>query len=278
VAAALALLSSLLWGTSDFLGGTASRRAAALAVVGGSQLIGLVGIAVVAVVAGEWDSPRDYVPWAVAGGIVGMVALVAFYAALAEGTMGVVAPIAALGLVVPVGYGLLQGERPSVLAFVGIGVAIAGIVLASGPELSGGAAVRPLLLAVLAAVGFGVVLVVIYRGSETSALMTLVGMRVTSVTLIAAAALATRSLGGLHPSHLPVLAAMGFADVGANWASAVASTEGLESIVAVLSSLYPAVTVLLARGFQGERMQPIQNGGVGVALVGVILIGVGGGA
>jgi drug/metabolite transporter (DMT)-like permease len=278
VAAALALLSSLLWGTSDFLGGTAARRAAALAVVGGSQLLGLIGISLVAAGAGEWGSELDYLPWAVAGGLVGMASLGAFYAALASGTMGVVAPIAALGVVIPVGVGLASGERPSLVSLAGIAVAVLGVVLASGPELSGGGAMRPLVLAALAAVGFGVVLVLVARGADTSPLMTLVGMRATSVTVLVTVALAMRSVGGLTPANLPLLAALGAADVGANWAYGEASTQGLESVVAVLGSLYPAVTVLLARGFHGERMAPVQNAGVAVALAGVVLIATGGGA
>ena len=278
MAAALALLSSVLWGAADFFGGTASRRASAIAVVGGSQVLGLIGISLVAAAAGAWDAPLDYLPWAVAGGLIGMGALVAFYAALASGTMGVVAPVAALGVVIPIGVGLARGERPTLLALAGIAVAVAGVVLASGPELSGGAAARPLLLAALAAVGFGVVLVLVAQGSRTSALMTLVGMRASSVTVLLLVALAVRSKGGLQGPDLLLLAAIGAGDVGANWAFGVASTKGLDSVVAVLGSLYPAVTVLLARGFHGERLRPVQNGGVVLALAGVVLIAASGGA
>jgi drug/metabolite transporter (DMT)-like permease len=133
MAAVLALFASLLWGSSDFLGGTASRRTAVLAVVGGSQVLALIGLCLVATATGSWGDPTGYVPWAIAGGVVGTGALVAFYAALAAGTMGVVAPIAALSAVIPVAVGLARGERPSVLTLTGIAVAVAGVVLASGP-------------------------------------------------------------------------------------------------------------------------------------------------
>jgi drug/metabolite transporter (DMT)-like permease len=275
MAAVLALFASLLWGSSDFLGGTASRRTAVLAVVGGSQVLALIGLCLVATATGSWGDPTGYVPWAIAGGVVGTSALVAFYAALAAGTMGVVAPIAALSAVIPVAVGLARGERPSVLALTGIAVAVAGVVLASGPELTGRAGARPLALAVLAAIGFGGVLVLVFEGASTSPLMTLVGMRATSVTVLLLTALAVRSTGGLRRRDVPLLAGIGLGDAGANWAIGVASNSGLDSVVAVLGSLYPVITVLLARALHGERLRPVQNGGVALALAGVVLIAAG---
>jgi drug/metabolite transporter (DMT)-like permease len=129
MAAVLALLSSVLWGSADFLGGTVSRRHQAALVVGTSQAAGLVAIAVVAVAAGALGDDPGYLPWAILSGVAGVVGLVSFYAALAAGTMGVVSPIAALGVVVPVLAGLLKGERPAVIQLVGIVVAVAGVVL-----------------------------------------------------------------------------------------------------------------------------------------------------
>ncbi|MGH8895371.1 MAG: EamA family transporter, partial [Actinomycetes bacterium] len=146
MAIALALLSSLLWGSADFLGGTISRRRAVALVVGTSQAAGLVAITLVALPAGALDDPAGYVPWAVASGVCGLVGLICFYAALAAGTMGVVSPIAALGVVVPVLAGLARGERPETVQVVGIVIAVVGVVLARGPELSGRAGARPLLL------------------------------------------------------------------------------------------------------------------------------------
>lgn len=280
MAAALALLSSLLWGGADFLGGTVSRRRPAALVVGASQLVGLIAIGVVAVAAGALGDDRGYLPWAVVSGLAGLVGLVCFYAALASGTMGVVSPIAALGVVVPVLVGLARGERPATLQMVGIAMAVLGVVLASGPELSGRAGARPLVLALVAALGFGLALLFIAEGSRSSTLMTLVTMRLTSVTVMAVVlAVAVRRVDRsgmrLDRRDVALVALVGVGDVAANLAFGLASTRGLVSVVAVLGSLYPVVTVLLARILHGERLAPAQTLGVAGALGGVALIAAG---
>lgn len=280
MAAVLALLSSLLWGSADFLGGSVSRRHRAALVVGVSQAVGLLAVLVVAGVAGAFGDDTGYVPWAMLSGIAGVVGLVSFYAALAAGTMGVVSPIAALGVVVPVLVGLARGERPGTLQVAGIVVAIAGVVLASGPELSGRAGARPLLLAGVAAVGFGFALLAIAEGSRSSTVMTLVTMRTTSVTLLVAALLVALGRGfpradlRLGRADLLLVALVGVGDVSANLTFGLASTRGLVSVVAVLGSLYPVVTVLLARVLHGERLGTAQTVGVAGALGGVALIAV----
>ena len=282
MAVVLALLSSVLWGASDFLGGLLSRRRAAGLVVGASQAVGLVAITLVALPAGAFDDPTGYLPWAVGAGLAGLVGLVCFYAALASGTMGVVSPIAALGVVVPVLVGLARGERPETVQLVGIAVAIVGVVLASGPELAGRAGVRPVLLAAVAALGFGLALLFIAEGSRSSTLMTLVTMRATSVSVAALAlVLAVRRVSGgrlerhrlrLDRPDLLLVAVIGIGDVGANLAFGLASTRDDVSIVAVLGSLYPVVTVLLARVVLRERLGSAQSAGVALALGGVALI------
>ena len=283
--ALLALLSSLLWGTSDFLGGTAAKRLPSVLVVGASQSIALLALLPVSVLLGS----RPEQLWAaVVAGAVGLVALGAFYAALAVGTMGVVAPVASLGALLPVAIGLARGESPSVLQVVGIGLAIAGVVLASGPELSGQRSARPLLLAGVAAVGFGLVAVLLAQGSKGGSgavLTTLVVMRLTSVGLMGLVLAATRrrrrrrrrrtcrtSLAG---ADLPLLAAIGLGDVGANACFAVASRSGLLSVVSVLASLYPVVTVVLARHVHAERLRPVQVAGAIGTLTGVALLAAG---
>lgn len=313
--AALALLSSLLWGTSDFLGGTASRRLPALSVLGGSQLVALLGLVPVAVLTGELDAPRGYLLPGVAAGLVGMVALSAFYRALAAGTMGVVAPVASLGVVVPIGVGLLRGEAPTALQLTGMAAAIVGVVLASGPELSGegrhggqggqggrgreAAGSLPLLLAGLAAVGFGVVLVLVALGSRAadpviggaggsaaggggvggSVVMVLLTMRLTSVlalsALLVGAAPRRGWSVGVARTDLPVLAAVGAGDVLANGCYALAARSSLVSVTAVLASLYPVVTALLAYRLHAERLRGVQVAGVAAALAGVALIAAG---
>ncbi len=278
VSVLLALLSSLLWGASDFLGGTASRRLPAAVVLGGSQGIALVGLLPVVLLFGN----RPDHPWAgVAAGLAGMIGLGAFYAALASGKMGVVAPLAALGALLPVVVGIARGESPSTLQVLGIVAAIVGVVLASGPELSGGASPKPLVLASVAAVGFGLVAVLLAAGSKGppgAVLITLLVMRVTSVGLLTLGFLVARTRGfraGVARRDLVLLTAIGLGDVGANAAYAVASRSGLLSVVSVLASLYPVVTILLARQLQDERLRPIQVLGAFGTLVGVALLAAG---
>jgi len=282
VAAALALLSSLLWGTADFLGGTASRRLGALRVVLVSQAFALVGVVPLALALGPDVRARTLL-FGAAAGVVGPAALFAFYRALALGTMGVVAPIAALGVVVAVAAGLLSGEDPSGVQVAGIVLAVAGVVLASGPEVrgEGRGGSRPLLLALGAALGFGVVFVLLAEGGESGGtaevVLVLLAMRTTSVVLLGASVLATggRAAIAVERTDLPVLAVVGAFDVGANGTFAAASQSDLVSVVAVLASLYPAVTALLAWRFHQERLGRIELAGVAAALAGVVLLSAG---
>jgi drug/metabolite transporter (DMT)-like permease len=195
--------------------------------------------------------------------------------------MGVVSPIAATGVVIPVLYGLLHGEHPSGLQLGGIAVAVVGVVLASGPELSGRAGARPVVLAGIAAVGFGVALLAIAEGSRHSTLMTLVTMRTTSVLLLscALAVALTRGFdrGELHlgAADLALVCLIGLGDLSANLSFGLASRRGAVSVVAVLGSLYPVVTTLLAGVLHHERLGRVQLMGVVGALSGVVLIAAG---
>ncbi len=275
MAVLLAVLSSLLWGSADFVGGVLSRRRPAYAVVAASQALGLVAVSVVAVVTRAWTAPGGWLPWALAAGVAGTAGLVCFYAGLASGTMGVVSSIAALGALVPVLVGLLQGDRPSTLAFGGIALAVLGAVAASGPELHSGSPARPVVLAAAAGVFFGFALVFIERGARDSVVMTLTGMRAISVLVFLVAALALRSVGGLVVRDVPGLLVVGLGDVGANLLFAIASQRGLLSVIGALGSLYPVVTVLLARFLLHERLRLVQQAGVVAALGGVVLVSVG---
>lgn len=268
----LALFSSVLWGTGDFLGGLTTRRRVAMAVVGGSQLAGLVAVAIYSAVIGAFDDPTGWVPWSAAAGAIGAAGLLAFYTALASGTMGVVSPIAGLGAIVPVVVGLAEGETLGTLTIVGLMLALGGAIAASGPELSGAGGVRPVLLAAFAGLSFGLVFVAIDHGAESSPEMTMVGMRATSVTAFLLIAVAVRSLGGLTMRDALPLITIGIFDVSANLAFAVATTKGFVSVVSVLGSLYPVATVLLARAVLHERLRAIQVAGVSVALAGVALV------
>lgn len=282
--AVLALLASLVWGCSDFVGGLVSRRVRPLIVVGIAHLLALLALVVVAAATGEFSAGVGYLPWAVAAGGTGLIGLVAFYRALSTGTMGIVAPIAGTGAAVPVAVGLATGDSPSAAQLAGIAVACVGVVLASGPELSGRdpAGRRPLLLALVAALGFGFVYVFINGGSKHSVVMTLLVMRATSVTLVVCVGFFLL-LRGFRPRRrgvparreLLMIAFVGVTDVGANGLYGFASARGLVSVISVLASLYPAVTVVLARVIENERMRRVQGVGVLVALCGVVLLAAG---
>lgn len=275
MAVLLALLSGVLWGGSDFLGGLLSKRRAAYAVVGASQAAGVVAATIAVVVTDGFSEPLGWVVPSVLAAITGAIALIAFYAAMATGVMGVVSPIAALGVVVPVAGGLLAGERPSTLATVGIALALAGAVAASGPEIQGRVGARSMLLAALAGVAFGLAMLFIAQGAQTDAVMTVWGMRLTIATGIGVAALVTRSTGGLRPRDIGPLMVVGVGAASANLLYGLASQLGYLSITAALASLYPVVTVLLAWLVLRERLLQIQYAGVAVALAGVVLVSIG---
>lgn len=276
--ALLALASSAMWGTADFLAGELSRRRAAIAVAGASQIVGLLVMLVALVVTQEYTKGiplTDYLGWAVLASLSGLGGLVAFYTALSTGRMGVVSPIAALGVLVPLGVGLLRGESPTGLQTLGIVVAVVGVVLASGPEVSGRVGLRPVLLACVAALMFGLFTVFLANGSAVSPVLTLTAQRTTSTVLSLTAAVIAGSIGGLQRGDVPRLVIIGSFDLGANLAFGIATTLGLLTIVSVLGSIYPVVTVILAWAVLRERLLPVQYVGVAAALAGVAAIAAG---
>ena len=271
----LALLSSVVWGLADFLGGTLSMRRKAIAVIGGSQSFGLVFASTVALALGFWTwNSTVWINGAIAGAL-GLLGLVGFYTALATGQMGIVAPISSLSAVVPVTIGLAQGERPTAIQLGGIAVALVGVILASGPELKGKVDPRPVLLALFAALTFGICVYFMALGGRVDPTMTIVSMRATQVVTVVLIAIAVRSLGGLVKQDLPLLATIGATDAGANILFAFAASLGLLSVVAVLGSLYPIVTVLLAWWIHKERLIPVQYLGIVFTFSGVVLISLG---
>ena len=196
----LALLSSLLWGTADYLAGNLSKQFKALAVTGVSQVFGLLfGLSAI-FLASDFIAPNlsfdgYFIPGVIAG-IAGFIGLTAFYTGLATGRMGVVSPISSLSVLIPLVFALSQGERPTNLQTAGIIIAIAGAFMASGPEVKNGLPIRPLIYAVVAALGFGTALTFIAIGSETDSLHTMTAMRCASVTICILLALRYRTLGG----------------------------------------------------------------------------------
>lgn len=276
VPAILALLSSALWGSGDYLGGTLTKRLRPLVVVGWSQVCGLIFMAVLALSTDAWRAPIGYIGWSALAALCGLVGLVAFYKALADGAMGIVAPLASLGSLVPIVVGLLSGDHPSSWQLGGIAAALVGIVLASGPEMSGQASRRNVGLALFAAAVFGVVLLAVAQGSRTSPIMAMVAMRGFQVLLAGAAALRKRELGGIGRRDFRWLAPIGFLDVMANVTYGYAAQRGLLSLVSALGGLYPVMTLALAAGIDRERLRRIQYFGVAATMAGVLLISAGG--
>lgn len=275
----LALVSSFLWGTADYLAGNLSKRYKALAVTGVSQTFGLIfGVAAIAI-SGSFISPNlsmdgYFIPGVIAG-ISGFIGLTAFYTGLATGRMGVVSPISSLSVLIPLFVALAEGERPRTMQVAGIAIAIIGAFLASGPEIRGGFPLRPIVYALIAALGFGGTLTFIAIGSRVDSLSTMTSMRVASVSICLLLAIRYRTTGGFSKRNLPLLAFIGIADFLANFLLGVATTKGLVSIAMVFGSLFPIVTILLAYKFLHERLHRAQYFGIAAALLGVISISIG---
>jgi drug/metabolite transporter (DMT)-like permease len=204
--------------------------------------------------------------------------LAAFYRGLAVGAMAVVAPISGTAAAIPVAFGVVSGERPGALQAIGIGLAIVGVAAASRelPEEGGSARVAAGVgLALLSALGFGSFFVAMDAASGPDLFWAILFNRVTSLTALGAAALAVRPALSVRGAELRPLLLIGLLDISANGLFAAASTEGLVSLVAVLASLYPIVTIVLARLVLGEQVRRVQQAGVAVALAGVALISAG---
>jgi drug/metabolite transporter (DMT)-like permease len=281
LAAALALASSLSWGLSDFLGGFQSRRHHVLAVLLLSQGFAFA-ILVVAVLAGaptEHDAAST--AWAASVGALGLLGLMAFYRALAIGTMSIVAPISATGVAIPVLVGLASGERPGALQAAGIVLACGGVVLAAREAPAEDDAARrasraSVGLALIAAIGFGTFFAGMDRAEQTGdGAWVLLAARTADVALLVLAALALRPRLPTAPGTLGTIAAIGAFDLLANLLFVLATGRGLLSVVGVLGSLYPAVTVLLARFVLHERLSRAQNAGVLITLAGVVALAAG---
>ncbi|MEO5724986.1 MAG: EamA family transporter [Ilumatobacteraceae bacterium] len=276
----LALSCALVYGLADYCGGRATRvhPAAIVTVVG--QMVSLVLVVTAVVLIGTPVAGLHDWLWSAAGGAAGAVGLLAFYFALGHGVMSVVAPTTAVwGAVLPVGIGLLEGERPHPVALIGIVLAIGCIALVSGAgghaEHRSHTSRRVFAAAVFAGLGFGALFVAFAHTSSASGLWPLVAARLISVPLLAAVALGTRvrMAADRRPLRLAVLA--GMLDMGANVLYLAAVRGGLLSVVAVISSLYPASTVTLAFVVDGERVSRLQAVGLLLAGVALALVAVG---
>jgi uncharacterized membrane protein len=274
MAIALALAASALWGVGDFLGGVTSRRLATLTVLAYSQVAGLLGILVAALFLGDEFLSRAGFAAAMLAGLGGLIGLGALYRGMAVGAIGVVAPISASAAVIPVTVGLARGERPSALQLIGIAVALAGVFLVSREPGETGRFAAGVPLALLAALGFGSYFLFIDRASSDDAFWAVVVSRGTA-SFLGFAAAASRTALQAPKRLLPTLAVIGLFDVSANVLLALALNEGFVSIVSVLSSLYPLITIALAVVVLRERPSKGQAAGGAAALAGVGLISAG---
>jgi len=272
----LALAASLTWGFADFGAGLVARRTTAYVAGAGAQISGLLLVAgIVAATGDAFPSARE-VLWSVFAGLAAVVGLSAFYQALAVGTMGIVGPISATGAIVPLVFGLAQGDHPDAVQGVGIALAIVGVIAASFEHAPEGRRLgRGVGLACLAALAFGSSLVGLSRAAPGGVAWAILLMRVTAVPLVGALALLVTPRGGLSRWGWLGLAAVGIGDAGATLLYGAASTRGLLAIVSVLASLYPIVIVVLGRIVLSERVTQTQLTGVAVALAGVALISAG---
>lgn len=298
MAVVLALFAAVVFGTADFGGGLASRRASAVQVALASQCSSLLVLAPLVLFSSGFEASAFW--WGVGAGAFGGLAVATFYQALAGGKMSVVAPVSAVTAVgIPVVWALARGERLAAVQVVGVLAALTAVVLVSQerpqapapvgegptpptahvdevgeeqPRLSPRGAV---LLSLLAGALFAPLLLCYEQAGEGAVPWALVGARMASVPILLTIAVTTRT--SLRPDRrlLPLLLGIGMADMVANVMLVLALESGLLSIVAVVSSLYPAMTVVLARVVLDERLRHVQVAGLWSALLALVLISLG---
>ncbi|MBA2361651.1 MAG: DMT family transporter [Actinobacteria bacterium] len=275
LAAACALGASIAWGLADFLGGLKSRTVPLLVVLLLAQVSGIAGIGLVVAIA-EDSPPGSSVLWAVLAALFGCVGLASFYRGMAVGSISVVAPIVAVAAVVPVTFGIATGDDVSRTHLAGFGLALAGVALASF-ERGGGRAARVAAgvpWAIAAVIGFGGYYVPMHEASEQHFLWAFV-FRVSFGVIALMLWLAFRPPLTAARGSLWTIALIGVADTLGNVLFAAASSQGDVSIVSVLATLYPVMTVGLAAIVLSERVDRLQQLGVVAALAGVVLISAG---
>jgi drug/metabolite transporter (DMT)-like permease len=281
MAIALALISAVLYGVSDYVGGRASRRFLATAVALAAEVVILLICLVLVPLVESEDPTSDAVWWGLVAGATGSIAIVGLYVALSRGNMTVVAPVTGVvAAIVPVVIGIASGERPTALAVAGIVFAVVAVGLIGGviELLSGGdgpaIAARTVILAAAVGLGFGLLFAALAQTEEDSGLWPLLFARFTGVPVLVIAYLVQRR-GRSGPVGrgvaIPALV-IGLLIAGSNVTFLLATREGLLSVVAVVVSMYPASTICLAAMIDGERATRAQLGGMGLAVVALVMI------
>ena len=274
MAVGISLLGAIVFGCADFWGGLATRRSGrTAAVVVVTQLAGLLALVVYAPVVGASDLHRADLAWGAAAGLFGMLGLLCFYRALARGTMSIVSPITAVvSAIVPVGAGVLLGDRPALLAWTGIAVGIGAIALFGGVPHPHGSARPAMIGAALGGLGFGAFFVLLSRTGDGAGLWPLVAARGVSGTVLVVGARIARQPLRLTRDPLRIAIAAVVGDVTANALYLVSTRYGLLAVVGVVIALYPASTLVLARVVLHERLEPMHWAALGLAGAAVVLI------
>jgi uncharacterized membrane protein len=288
----LALSAALASGVADFLGGTVTRRSTAIRALTWCVPIGLAVVLASALLTGGSPSAGP-MTWGFVAGVSGGAGLITFYRALARGPMSVVAPVSALAAaVLPVAVGIAQGERLDASVLLGVLLCLVAIGLVSMEANAGRAAParapgwRRLLdsgplMAGISGTCFGVFFVLLKEAGDGSGLWPIVGARLGNLVIVLAALLVLAFRGGDQGPRVSGRTLIGLAllsgslDAGANVLYFLAVHDGLLSLAAVLTSLYPAITVLLARVAYSERLRVVQRVGMAIAVAGVALVTVG---
>ncbi|HUX50852.1 MAG TPA: DMT family transporter [Spirochaetia bacterium] len=276
MAIVLAALSAALYGSADFAGGLATRSNPVHAVLVVSQIAGtVVAAAALPLIAAGAPTGTELI-WGAAAGLGGAVGLIALYRGIATTVVAVVSPTSALvGAVLPVVFGVISGERPSTAAWVGIALCLPALFLLTfEPQKEARDAVRRALVAgIIAGAGFGWFFIAISRPAAAAGLWPLLAARCTSIVAVAAVSLALGWSLRVHIRSIPVVVIAGVCDMGANVAFILSTRGTLLALATVVTSLFPAPTVLLARIFFHEQVTRARLAGVALAVTGVALIG-----
>jgi drug/metabolite transporter (DMT)-like permease len=272
---ALGLLAAIAYGIGDFAGAVASRKRNAVNVLLYSYPLGALLMAVLLPLFPGTLNARVLLFGAL-GGAAGLVGVIVMYTLMTVAPMNVISPVTAvLAAMLPVIVGVVIGERPHVFAWFGIAIGLVAVVLVSRTREDhphGKVALRLIVLAVLSGVGFGAYFVLLARAGHASGLWPLVVSRFASAALIVPVAMQRRTVAPLYGRTLAVTLVAGVCDAGANMFFLLATRHGLLSVASVLTSLYPAVTVLLAMSMLREHATPTQRAGLLLAGASVVLI------
>ncbi len=267
------LLSALTWGAGDFSGGVATRRSRAVLVLLVTEISGLIALLLVAVALKDPWPDAQALAWGAAAGVAGAIGLGALYSGLARGAAALVAPVSAVvAAALPALVTITTDGLPNELRLLGFGLALLGVWLVSRqPDAAQGRA--GLGLGLIAGAGFGLFFVVLdLAQAGESAVWPIVAARIVATVLVATVLVAQRAPVGIGRTALGIALVAGLLDAGGNLFFALSARAGRLDVAAVLSSLYPGVTVLLARVLQRAQIAPVQWVGLVAALAAIGLI------